>query len=140
MIKKSLGLLLSVVVLICFAACSLGAPKIKCGVYRSETSDAYLEVFDDNTVQIVNYDLSVMERMAAVAEPKVSTDHLDGLAIILLIFSPEVTSTMLFHDSLVLSRFAHKTPLLKGSRAALAVVKYPLPQIFSIRFDKDVRL
>ena len=54
MIKKSLGLLFSVVVLICFAACSLGAPKIKCGVYRSETSDAYLEVFDDNTVQIVN--------------------------------------------------------------------------------------
>ena len=63
MIKKSLVFFLSVVALICFSACSLGAPKIKCGVYRSETSDAYIEVFDDNTVQIVNCDLSVIERL-----------------------------------------------------------------------------
>ncbi len=63
MIKKTIGFLLSAVALICFSACSIGAPKIKCGVYRSETSDAYIEVFDDNTVQIVNCDLSVIERI-----------------------------------------------------------------------------
>ena len=47
----------------CLAACSKSAPKVKCGVYRSETSDAYIEVFDDNTVQIANCDLSVLEKI-----------------------------------------------------------------------------
>ena len=61
MYKKSLCVLLIFSMLICFSACSMGVPKIKCGVYRSESSDAYLEVFEDNTIQIMNYDLSSLE-------------------------------------------------------------------------------
>ena len=39
--KKYLCTLLTAIMLICLSACSKGAPKIKCGVYRSENSDAY---------------------------------------------------------------------------------------------------
>ena len=61
--KKSLCVLLIISMLICFSACSWGVPKIKCGVYRSESSDAYIEVFDDNTIQIMNYDFSGLEKI-----------------------------------------------------------------------------
>lgn len=61
--KKYLCSLLTAIMLICLSACSKGAPKIKCGVYRSETSDAYIEVFEDNTVQIMNFDLSELEKI-----------------------------------------------------------------------------
>jgi hypothetical protein len=59
--KKTLCILLTIVLIFCLSACSSGVPKITCGVYKSESSNAYIEVFEDNTVQIVNYDLSDLE-------------------------------------------------------------------------------
>ncbi|MCR4767549.1 MAG: hypothetical protein K5875_06275 [Saccharofermentans sp.] len=44
------------------SSCSNPSAKIKYGVYRSETSDAYIEVYEDSTVYI-NYDLSVFEKI-----------------------------------------------------------------------------
>ena len=59
--KSFFCVLFSAIVIIFLSACSQDTPKIKCGVYRSENSDAYIEVFEDNTVQIMNYDLSGLE-------------------------------------------------------------------------------
>lgn len=61
--KKCSYVLLTIIVLISLSACSFGAPKIKCGIYRSASSDAYIEVFDDNTIQIMNCDLSTLEKI-----------------------------------------------------------------------------
>ena len=47
----------------CLAACSKSAPKVKCGVYRSKTSDAYIEIFEGEMLIIHNYDLSGLEKI-----------------------------------------------------------------------------
>ena len=47
----------------CLAACSKSAPKVKCGVYRSETSDAYIEIFEGEMLIIHNFDLSGFEKI-----------------------------------------------------------------------------
>ena len=61
--KKIFCIVLTVVLIIGLSACSSGTPKIKCGVYKSESSNAYIEVFEDNTVQIMNFDLSTLEKI-----------------------------------------------------------------------------
>ena len=47
----------------CLSACSAFKPKVKCGVYRSETSDAYIEIFEGEMLIIHNYDLSGLEKI-----------------------------------------------------------------------------
>ena len=52
-----------IVMATCLAACSKSAPKVKCGVYRSETSDAYIEIFEGEMLIIHNFDLSGFEKI-----------------------------------------------------------------------------
>lgn len=47
----------------CLSACSVYTPKVKCGVYKSETSDAYIEIFEGEMLIIHNYDLSGLEKI-----------------------------------------------------------------------------
>ena len=54
---------LVIILCACLSACSAFKPKVKCGVYRSETSDAYVEIFEGEMLIIHNYDLSGLEKI-----------------------------------------------------------------------------
>lgn len=59
--KKLVCLLIAALLFLTSCSNSKPMPVLKSGVYKAATSDAYIEVFDDNTLQINGFDLTDVE-------------------------------------------------------------------------------
>ena len=59
--KKLMCLLIAVLLFLTSCSNSKPMPVLKSGVYKAAASDAYIEVFDDNTLMITGFDLTDLE-------------------------------------------------------------------------------
>ena len=59
--KKLVCLLIAALLFLTSCSSSKPMPVLKSGVYKAATSDAYIEVFDDNTLMITGFDLTDLE-------------------------------------------------------------------------------